>query len=98
MGKQPDQVWAEAYVVLEPKWNTYWKDDDGHPVLAGARITKTTAKRPTVGKDGGVVLKLKFRVNSKVLLPLRPEAVIDIDHANAEVIEVEALDPREEEG
>lgn len=97
MSRQPDQVWAEAYVVLSPKWSPYWQDNDGHPILDGARVVKTTSKRPTVGKDGGVVLKLRFKVNSKVLLPLRPEAVIDVSHDNSETVEVEALDPREAE-
>jgi hypothetical protein len=97
MSKQPDQVWAEAYVVLEPKWSNYWKDNDGHPILDGARVVKTTSKRPSLNKQGGVVLKLRFKVNSNVLLPLRPEAVIDVDFTNSETIEVEALDPREAE-
>lgn len=99
MSEQPQSVVAEAYLVIEPQWRTgsaYWaRDKEGHPILTGAKITRVTQTRPNVTK-GGVVTKVKFRIPAGVMLPLRPEVVIDLNLDNAEVIEVEATNPKED--
>lgn len=99
MAKQPEYVDVTAYLVVEPKWNhnSYWQDDQGRPILSGGRVTKATQQRPTLGKNGGVITKVTLRIDSGCFLPLQPEAVVHLHPGNAETIEVEAVDPREEQ-
>lgn len=100
MADHPKTVSVTAYLVLEPKWGDtrypFERDEDGEPLLIGGKVAKVTANRPNVGKDGGVVTKVTFEVDSGLFLPLRPEAVVHVYAGNAEVVEVEAVDPREE--
>lgn len=94
--KQPTHVDVEVYLVAEPTWRDrrYWKDDQGRPVLEGAKVVKATQGRPSVSKDG-VVTKLTLRFPASAFLPLQPEAIVVIAPGDAETIQVEAHDPRE---
>jgi hypothetical protein len=98
--KQPKTVLAEAYLTIQPEWtpNTgyYSRDEEGHPILRGAKVTRVTQGRPSLQR-GGVATKIKFRIDASLLLPLRPEVLIDLHAGNAEVIEVEAVHPGQEE-
>lgn len=98
MSNQPEYVDVATYLVIEPKWGTgyYSTDDQGRPLLEGGRVTKHTITRPNI-THGGVVTKITLRIDAGCFLPLQPEAVVHINAGNAEVIEVEAVDPREGE-
>jgi hypothetical protein len=93
---QPEYVDVETYLVIEPKWSEWGSDAQDRPILSSAKVAKTTTKRPEVTK-GGVVTKVKFRIDAGCFLPLQPEAVVHVHAGNAETIEVEALDPREDD-
>ena len=85
--RQPDSITVEAYAVIVPKWDTHWKDADGHPVLDGARIERVVQSRPKNVRGGGIVTRLRFEIDAAALLPLRPEATIVITPGNTEVIQ-----------
>ena len=93
--KQPTSVTVEAYLVLEPKWSEWQRDEEGECVLAGGKVSRVTQKRPDVAS--GVVTKVRFKVDAGVFLPLRPEVEIHLHPGNTETVVVEAVDPREEE-
>ena len=92
---QPDHVDIAVYLLVEPRWQHYGKDDQGRPILSGGRVVKATQQRPTVGKAGGVITKVTLRIDAGAFLPLQPEAVVHIHPGNAETVEVVALDARE---
>lgn len=94
--KQPEYVDVSTYLVIEPEWKASWYglDHADRPILAGGKVTKNTVKKPNVTR-GGVVTKITLRIDAGCFLPLQPEAVVHINAGNAEVVEVEAVDPRE---
>lgn len=93
---QPDKVTAEFYLLFEPTWNRinrYWQDDDGNPILAGAKCRGVTQNRPNVGRNGGVVVRMRANFKAQTFLPLMPTAILEIDPSNAEVVEVTVEEP-----
>lgn len=96
--KQPNYVDVSTYLVIEPEWKPTWhgKDHADRPILKGGKVTKHTIQKPNVTR-GGVVTKITLRIDAGCFLPLQPEAVVHVHAGNAETIEVDALDPREEE-
>lgn len=97
MLQQPDHVDVAVYLLVEPRWKHYGKDDQGRPILDSGRVVKATQSRPTVGRAGGVITKVTLRIDAAAFLPLQPEAVVHVHAGNAETVEVEAVDPRESE-
>ena len=96
MADQPKFVDVTFYAVIEPKFRTgggYWAQDaQGRQILEGARLANTTVRQPKASRNG-VVTKLTLRVDAEALLPLLPEAVIEIGPGNSEVMHVVAEDP-----
>ena len=94
---QPQHADAAVYAVVVPVWSSYHRDAQGRPLLEGAKVERMTQKRPT-GRlpSGGIVTRLVLRVDAAALLPLQPEAVIHVRAGEVDLIEVEAIDPREE--
>lgn len=90
---QPEHVDVPVYLVIEPRWKRYGKDEKDRPILESGKVVKSTQSRPTVGPEGGVVTKITLRIAAEAFLPLQPEAVIHIDPGNAEVVEVTADSP-----
>lgn len=95
--QQPETVDATFYAVVVPEWSRYQRDSEDRPILAGAKVERVTQNRPTSVKNGGVVTRLTIRLDAGALLPLQPQAVIHISPGQAELIEVTATDPREED-
>jgi hypothetical protein len=92
---QPDYVDATCYVVVIPQWSRW--TENGRRILKGARVDRITQKRPEVIKGGGVVTRLTLRLDAAALLPLEPQAIIQISPGEVDVIEVSAEAPSEEE-
>lgn len=65
-----------VYLTVEPVWNRYFKDHDGHPKLQSIRVTKMTQNRPS--KIAGVGVTLKLRIPDAAFKPLAPTVVIDV--------------------
>lgn len=97
MPNQPKTVDATFYAVVVPEWSRYRKDDDGRPILEGAKVERITQGRPASVRGGGIVTRLTLRLDAGALLPLQPQAVIHISPGQAEVIEAEATDPRDDD-
>lgn len=100
MAEQPKFVDVTFYAVIEPKFkagSAYWaQDDKGRRVLESARLAKTTNRPPDVTRNG-IVTKLTLRVDAEALLPLVPEAVIEVHAGNSEVVTIQADAPEVEE-
>lgn len=97
-GTQPLTVDVSTYLVIEPKWGdigyAWGRDDKDRPILKGATITSATVNKPKRKiTAGGIVTKVTLRVDANALLPLQPEAVIEINAGNTELIEVTADEP-----
>lgn len=88
MPRQPETVETSFYVVLEPKWSTWYKDADGEPVLDSVRAARMTKSRPT--NTHGLVAKIKVRTPGRAFMPLRPVVTIDIPGDLLAMDEVEA--------
>jgi hypothetical protein len=91
MRDQPTHVEVSTYLVIEPIWSTnkYAEDEKGRPHLEGARITSATVNKPKRKvAAGGIIAKIICRVEADTLLPFQPEAVIEINAGNSEVISV----------
>lgn len=98
MGEQPTHVEVTGYVTIEPEYRKgtgyYAHDDQGRPVLTGARITGITKNRPARStRSGTIVTQVRFKIEAAALLPLLPQAEILIRAGDAETIEVVAMDP-----
>jgi hypothetical protein len=91
--QQPKSVDATFYAVVTPEWSRWGKDDNGRPILDGAKVERITQNRPTTVKGGAVVTRLTLRIDATALLPLQPQAVIHITPGQVEVIDVVAEDP-----
>lgn len=89
-----NHVSATIYAQIEPEWGWAARLED-RPVT-GARVSRTTQRRPTSPVGGTVLIKLTLRIPTAAFLPLQPSAVIVIpeDMTHAEPIEVTAEDPR----
>lgn len=100
-GVQPASVDVPVYLLVEPTWGdrrrSWERDDQDRPILLGAKVTKATQGRPTVPRDGGVVMRLTLRVPAGAFLPLQPEAVVVVSMNDLETVMVEAVDPRDGE-
>lgn len=85
---------ATFYVQVEPEWGN-WVTSAGDRRLIGAKVARTTQKKPDRPKAGTVLVKLTLRIPDAAFLPLRPEAVVVIpeDMTVATPVEVEAIDP-----
>jgi hypothetical protein len=94
---QPQFVDVSTYLVIEPTFDRdshYWNDDKGRPHLSGAKITSATVNKPKRKvQAGGLITKVTLRVDANALLPLQPEAVIEINAGNTELIEIQADAP-----
>lgn len=86
--RQPESITVEAYAVIVPVWkNSYYKDENGHPILDSAKVSRVTQRRPEAVKGGGVVTRLRFKIDAAALLPLSPQATIVITPNNTVVIQ-----------
>lgn len=94
---QPDHVDAAVYAVVVPVWSRHHRDAQDRPILEGAKVDRITQQRPA-GRipSGGIVTRLILRLDAAALLPLQPEAVIHVRAGEVDLIEVEAVDPRED--
>jgi hypothetical protein len=91
---QPEHVDVTFYATIVPEWSANARDEQGRPVLQGAKVDKVTQNRPErATRAGTIVTRLTLRVEAAALLPLQPEAVIHIKAGDAAVIEVVAEDP-----
>lgn len=102
MVSQPEHVTVEVYAVIVPQWRSgpYYHDENGHPILDGAKVDRITQRRPEIVRGGGVVTRLRFEIDAAALLPLTPQATIRITQADTVVIQdasVEAPEVEEEQ-
>lgn len=93
---QPQSIDVPVYLLVEPTWSEWSRDDSGRPVLTGGKVVKATQKKPSVPREG-VAVKITLRVPASAFLPLQPEAVVVLRESDAETIVVEASDPSENE-
>lgn len=86
---------ATFYAQVEPEWSTWQTDNDGHPLVCGAKLARTTQKKPEAQRGGTVLVKLTMRIPTAAFMPLRPAAVVVIpeDMTAVEPVEVVAEDP-----
>lgn len=66
---------AEAYLVLEPKWNRCFA---GEPRLDGFTIARITQKRPSTVRGDAVVMKVAIRVPEAAFKPIAPSVTIEV--------------------
>lgn len=94
---QPDHVDAAVYAVVVPVWSRHHRDAQDRPILDGAKVDRITHHQARAGRipSGGIVTRLILRLDAAALLPLQPEAVIHVRAGEVELIEVEAVNPRE---
>jgi hypothetical protein len=97
MANQPKSVDATFYAVVTPEWSRWSKDSSGRPLLDGAKVERITQNRPQSIKGDALVTRLTLRIDAGALLPLQPQAVIQVSAGQAEIIEAVAVDPRSDD-
>jgi len=70
----------------------FFRRSSRRPILESATVVKHTKSRPTVQRSG-VATKLTLRFPAGSFLPLQPEAIIEIQQGDIEVITVVASNP-----
>lgn len=97
--QQPETVTCVAYLTIVPKWKDWLKDDDGNPILEGAKVSQVTQSKPNSVKGGGIVTALTVEVSAETFLPIAPKATLQIDKGNAEIVlEATAEHPSDPDG
>ena len=88
-----EYVDATFYAQVEPEWAAYGVGEERG--LRGAKVARTTQRRPDMPLSGTVLVKLTIRIPKGAFLPLRPAAIVTVpeDMTVANPIDVVVEDP-----
>jgi hypothetical protein len=84
-----------VFLTVTPTFRRRYSGGEWENVPHELRVTKLTQKRPS---GPGVVVKLTLDIPAAAFMPLRPEAIVEVDLDDAQTIVSVEVEPPEEEG